>query len=270
MPQAPSPPPHFTEAQAPYLQPTDEGAEDEVLDAELVDDESDLEWATDELDTDSADIPEATEVYPATDFASDQEAAEAARERSGSRRDRIKRSAGRRPRRKSRESSVASDGWVSARPPEPADPVSGATALTGEVGPTDAVVRKATPEEIREETFAVAIRRLTPSSASTVSTAISLAEGHLADDETVKVGVVGRARGWPALVLLTDRRILLVVERERPMVSSLHPGATELTLHDRFQPSEMHILDRGRELVIDGIVDTHLAREMCEAESVRS
>ncbi len=216
-------------------------------------------------------VPEVEQHPPveqSTPVEQDSSAAGASKQSSGrGRRDRIKRASGRKPRRKSRDAAAAAEGWVSAAP-EPIATEPEPFKAPAEVGGSESdLAAVPEPEDISAETLAVAIRRMSPGAASGVSAALGLASAHIADGETVSVGVSGQVRGWPALVLRTDRRILVIVERDKPVITSLHPDATQVSVTGEDQNATLTVTDRGRELVLEGVVDDHLAREMQPSDS---
>jgi hypothetical protein len=187
---------------------------------------------------------------------------EVADERVGrSRRERIRRKASVRfPRRKSRMDSsgdAVADGWVTSEPasaeeePEAIDPVEAA--------------------RITDETLADAVRRLDPNTVLQGAGSLSRAGLALAPGEWVSTVVCGQVRGWPATVVRTDRRILVVVDRpSRPIVESLHPIATGVSLEADVAAGRFTValVDRGRRLELHGVVELAAAEALLQRDAL--
>lgn len=95
-----------------------------------------------------------------------------------------------------------------------------------------------------------------------------LVEGALAPGEEVRGAVAGVARGLPCAVALTDRRVLVVAERQhRPLVQSLHPSATGLSVHRTVPgaPLTLVVLDGNRMLELSGVHDPEAAVALADA-----
>ena len=182
----------------------------------------------------------------------------------GSRRQRIRRKASvRLPRRKSRMETAnepAADGWV----------VSEQTAEA----PAEEVFPQLDPAEaarVTDETLAAAVRRLDPTTVLQGAGSLSRAGLVLAPGEWVSSVVCGRVRDWPATVVRTDRRILVVVDRPgRPIVESLHPIATGVLLEADADAGRFTVTltDRGRRLEVHGVVELAAAEALLQREAL--
>jgi putative ABC transport system permease protein len=181
-----------------------------------------------------------------------------------SRRERIRRKASVRfPRRKSRMEATnepAAEGWVSS--PEPVE------------APVEEAFPQLDPAEaarVTDETLAAAVRRLDPNTVLQGAGSLSRAGLVLAPGEWVSSVVCGRVRDWPTTVVRTDRRILVVVDRPgRPIVESLHPMATGVSLEadgttGRFTVT---LVDRGRRLEVHGVVELAAAEALLQREEL--
>jgi putative ABC transport system permease protein len=109
-----------------------------------------------------------------------------------------------------------------------------------------------------------AVARMSPAAQQQGNAALLVAGSHLGADEHVTVGVQGWVGGLPAVALLTDRRILIVVERRwRPALDSypLRPG---LTIYGRHvdQTASITFQEGDRTLTIEHIGDVALAVEL--------
>jgi hypothetical protein len=105
---------------------------------------------------------------------------------------------------------------------------------------------------------------MSPAAQQQGNAALLVAGSHLGADEHVTVGVQGWVGGLPAVALLTDRRILIVVERRwRPALDSypLRPG---LTIYGRHvdQTASITFQEGDRTLTIEHIGDVALAVEL--------
>jgi hypothetical protein len=70
------------------------------------------------------------------------------------------------------------------------------------------------------------------------------------------------------VVATTDRRVLVVADRpHRPVVQSLHPQRTGLSLHRAVVdgPLSLVVLDGDRMLELTGVTDVETASLMCVA-----
>ena len=83
----------------------------------------------------------------------------------------------------------------------------------------------------------------------------------LAPGEEPGAAVVGRVRNWPAVVVRTERRLLVVVDRPgRMVVESLHPFATDVVLRpDGPGAASVLLFDRGRMLEVCDVGDAAAA-----------
>jgi hypothetical protein len=178
-----------------------------------------------------------------------------------SRRERIRRKATVRfPRRKSRMDSsfdAAAEGWVTSEP-EPAEEEVEA------VDPVEAA-------RITDETLANAVRRLDPNTVLQGAGSLSRAGLALAPGEWVSTVVCGHVREWPATVVRTDRRILVVVDRpSRPIVESLHPIATGVSLEADAAAGRFTVVlvDRGRRLEVRGVMELPAAEALLQREEL--
>jgi putative ABC transport system permease protein len=177
-----------------------------------------------------------------------------------SRRERIRRKASVRfPRRKARLDSAGesdSEGWLAAEEVAEAEPP--------ELDPAEAA-------RITDETLAAAVRRLDPTTVLHCAGSLSRAGLVLAPGEWVSSVVCGQVRDWPATVVRTDRRILVVVDRpDRPIVESLHPLATGVSLEADPMPGRFTVtlVDRGRRLEIHGVVELAAAESLLQREEL--
>ena len=190
-------------------------------------------------------------------------------EAAATRREKLRRrSAVRLPRRRTRRDGVApaAEGWVGAEQPEPVADGPGATAVPA---PDDLAVAAAAA--LTDESLARAVRRLDSRSVLQAADPLTRVGTVLAPGEVVKGLVCGRVRGWPTAMARTDRRILLVIDRDgRPMVESLHPMATGVMVR-RVPDTEvvsLAVFDRGRVLDITDVVDAELAEALVRRDAL--
>jgi hypothetical protein len=178
-----------------------------------------------------------------------------------SRRERIRRKGSVRfPRRKSRMDSsfdATAEGWVTTEPETAEEP-------TEAVDPAEAA-------RITDETLADAVRRLDPNTVLQGAGSLSRAGLALAPGEWVSTVVCGHVREWPATVVRTDRRILVVVDRSsRPIVESLHPIATGVSLEADAAAGRFTVvlMDRGRRLEVHGVLELPAAEALLQREEL--
>ena len=103
--------------------------------------------------------------------------------------------------------------------------------------------------------------------------ALSIMAEALADGERVAHVIEGRARGLVSVVARTDRRFLVVVDRlPEPLVQSLHPTATTVSLYriSEDAPLTVAVIDRGRMLEVSGVRDEAEAHGLASTSTLRS
>ncbi|MEZ5183802.1 MAG: hypothetical protein R2702_18290 [Acidimicrobiales bacterium] len=112
----------------------------------------------------------------------------------------------------------------------------------------------------------VAVGRLGSSARKGSKVAIAIASALLDDGEMVEAAVAGKVEGNGAVLVLTDRRALLVDDREwRPYVERLtvDGGLTVQGWQDD-RSASLTFQFAGRQVVLDQIVDRPLAVEMAQ------
>lgn len=142
--------------------------------------------------------------------------------------------------------SAPADPWISARFDEQAD---------------DA----ADPNGLR-----AAVSRLDPRDVETAAVPIAVCGALLTDGEEVQGAVTGQMLGRPAVVVLTDSRVLIVNDRRWQPIVDVFPVDAALVVrgrHDR-NVAALSFADATRLAMVDGITEVALAIDM--AERIRS
>ena len=105
---------------------------------------------------------------------------------------------------------------------------------------------------------------MTPSCRSRCLPALDTTLASLAPGEEPSAVLVGRVRNWPAAVVRTDRRLLVVVDRPgRMVVESLHPFATDVVVRpDGPGAASVLLFDRGRMLEVCDVGDAAVAETL--------
>jgi hypothetical protein len=135
------------------------------------------------------------------------------------------------------------------------------------------VTHPAEPVEASAGSLSAAVGRLRPESVDIGAPALSVMSGALAPGEAVLGVVTGRARGMPCAVAVTDRRILVVADRQpRPVVQSLHPLRTGLEPLRQVPTGPLSLLvrDAGRVLEVTAVGDPEIADALAQPGSAVS
>jgi hypothetical protein len=111
-----------------------------------------------------------------------------------------------------------------------------------------------------------AIGRLGSGARKTSKVAVAIAGALLDDGEVVEAAVAGRVEGNGAVLVLTDRRLLLVDDRQwRPLVERLVVDAgLQVQGWQDDRTASLTLLTEGRQLVIDQIPDRPIAVELAQ------
>ena len=115
------------------------------------------------------------------------------------------------------------------------------------------------------------LRRLDARSVSDAGVTLLSLDAALEPDEEVRHLVQGWAKGLPCVVVRTTRRVLVVVSRfPEPLVDSLHPTRTSISIYgppgtDRVS---LAVVDGRRLLEVTGIRDADEAAALCGAPVV--
>jgi hypothetical protein len=112
----------------------------------------------------------------------------------------------------------------------------------------------------------LAFERLGSPARKVAKVAVVVAGAVLDDGEAVEAVVAGRIDGHGGVLVLTDRRLLLVDERPwRPLVERLAVDAgLQVQGWQDDRTASLTLLAGGRQLVIDQITDRPLAVEMAQ------
>lgn len=133
------------------------------------------------------------------------------------------------------------------------------------VAPAAPVVEVAAPVE-DPQGLSAAVARLRPEDADVATLPICAAGVLLDPDEHVRVAVTGQMLGHPAVVVLTDRRVLVVNGRRwQPIVDTFGLGASLVVRgrHDR-HVALLTFSEGSRLSTVDAITDVGLAVELTE------
>jgi len=138
-------------------------------------------------------------------------------------------------------------------------------AASAPVVPAAPVVEVAAPVE-DPQGLSAAVARLRPEDADAATVPICAAGVLLDPDEHVRVAVTGQMLGHPAVVVLTDRRVLVVNGRRwQPIVDTFGLGASLVVRgrHDR-HVALLTFSEGSRLSTVDAITDVGLAVELTE------
>ena len=148
----------------------------------------------------------------------------------------------------------------------PAHPIAGAANSGAAAATADHYVYRKVVLTPLPDNDAAAVARLRPEDADVATLPICAAGVLLDPDEHVRVAVTGQMLGHPAVVVLTDRRVLVVNGRRwQPMVDTFGLGASLVVRgrHDR-HVALLTFSEGSRLSTVDAITDVGLAVELTE------
>jgi len=112
----------------------------------------------------------------------------------------------------------------------------------------------------------VGVARLGNSARKTAKVAVAVAGALLDDGELVEAVVAGKVEGNGAVLVLTDRRLLLADDRQwKPLTERFAVDASlQVQGWQDDRTASLTLVIGGRQLVLDQIVDRPLAVEMAQ------